>query len=229
MFSAGCTITGVQTGTTGDNIATGIAGDEKTAEFSNIGDAIKALKQGKIACVLVDSETAENYVTKGSGLKIINDASFEPEEYALAVQKGNNVLLDKLNRAIAELQSDGTIDGIKRYYLGLDGGEQYKKAENIVRNGQLKVATSAKFPPYEFKNGEEYTGIDIDIMQAIADKLGYTLIINDMTFEQIIESVKSGENDVGASALSVTEKRLNDVDFTIPYSTTVQVMIVKEN
>lgn len=245
VFAAGCvseskTVTGyndlvgakiaVQTGTTGDYVVTDIAdanAGTTVERFNKIVDGIQSLKNGKVDCAVVDIETAKNFVTEGSGLKIIEDAAFEPEEYAFAVKKGNTQLLDELNTAIAELKKDGTFDKINKYYLGLDGGEQYKKVEGINYKSDLKVATNAEFPPYEFKDGEKFVGIDMDVMQAIADKLERQLVVNDIAFDSVLVSVQSGKDDIGAAALTVTEDRLKNVDFTDVYASTVQVIIVK--
>lgn len=245
VFAAGCvseskTVTcyddlagakiAVQTGTTGDYVVTDIAdanAGTTVERFNKIVDGIQSLKNGKVDCAVVDIETAKNFVTGGSGLKIIEDAAFEPEEYAFAVKKGNTQLLDELNTAIAELKKDGTFDKINKYYLGLDGGEQYKKVEGINYKSDLKVATNAEFPPYEFKDGEKFVGIDMDVMQAIADKLERQLVVNDIAFDSVLVSVQSGKDDIGAAALTVTEDRLKNVDFTDVYASTVQVIIVK--
>lgn len=218
---------GVQAGTTGDLTVTDIAG-AYVERYNKPVDALQSLKQGKLDCVVVDSETAKNYVTEGSGLKIIYDEAFKPEEYAFAVRKGNNTLLAKLNAAIAELRADGTFDKINWYYHGINGGEPYRKAEGIDYKGELKVATNAEFPPYEFIGEGRYVGIDMDTMQAIADRLELRLVVNDIAFDSILVSVESGKDDVGAAALSVTEDKLRNVDFTDPYATSVQVIVVRD-
>ena len=92
----------------------------------------------------------------------------------------------------------------------------------------LKMATSAGFPPYEYYENEKVVGIDVDIAQAICDKLGYTLEVEDMKFDSIINSVQSGGCDVGIAGITITDKRKESVDFSISYATGVQVIIVKE-
>lgn len=90
----------------------------------------------------------------------------------------------------------------------------------------LTLATSADFPPYEFMEGEEFKGIDIEIAQAIADKLGYELVIDNMDFDSVITSVSTNKADIGMSGITVTEDRKQSVDFSTPYATGVQVVIV---
>ena len=92
----------------------------------------------------------------------------------------------------------------------------------------LTMATNAEFPPYEYHEGGKIVGIDAEIAQAIAEKLGMELVIEDMDFSAIIAAVQSGKADMGMAGLTVTEERLQSVDFSTSYATGVQVIIVKE-
>ncbi len=92
----------------------------------------------------------------------------------------------------------------------------------------LEMATNAAFPPYEYKDGDDYAGIDIEIAQAIADKLGMELKINDVDFGTIVGGVESGKFDMGIAGMTVTPDRLKSVNFSTSYATGIQVVIVKE-
>jgi polar amino acid transport system substrate-binding protein len=93
----------------------------------------------------------------------------------------------------------------------------------------LVMGTNAEFPPYEFYDGDAIVGIDAEIAQAICDKLGYTLEIQDMAFDSIIAAVQSGKIDFGMAGMTVTEDRLTQVSFSTSYATGVQVVIVKDD
>ena len=93
----------------------------------------------------------------------------------------------------------------------------------------IKVATNVAFPPYEYYEDEKAVGIDVDIMQAICDKLGYEMELSDMEFGSIITAVASGKIDVGFGAITITEERAKSVHFTTSYSTGIQSIIVKED
>lgn len=93
----------------------------------------------------------------------------------------------------------------------------------------LKMATNAYFKPYEYYEGEKIIGIDAEIAQAIADKLGMTLEIVDMEFDTIITAVNAGSVDFGMAGMTVTPDRLKEVDFTVSYAKGVQAIIVKED
>jgi polar amino acid transport system substrate-binding protein len=100
---------------------------------------------------------------------------------------------------------------------------------NTVEKGVLVMATNAEFPPYEFREGETIVGIDAEIAEAIAKKLGLTLRIEDMEFDSIISAVKGGKADVGLAGMTVTDERLEEVNFSVSYATGVQVVIVTED
>lgn len=93
----------------------------------------------------------------------------------------------------------------------------------------LVMATNAEFPPYEFYEGDDVVGIDADIASAVAEEMGMTLKIEDMAFDSIIAAVSSGKADIGAAGMTVTEDRLENVDFTDTYATATQVIIVTED
>ena len=98
-----------------------------------------------------------------------------------------------------------------------------------VEPGVLTMGTNATFPPYEYKDGDDVVGIDAEIAQALADKLGLKVKIVDMDFDSLIASVQSGKIDMSLAGMTVTEARKQNVDFTDSYATGVQVIIVKED
>ena len=98
-----------------------------------------------------------------------------------------------------------------------------------VEAGKLIMATNAAFPPYEYIEGNEVVGIDAEIAAAIAEKLGLELVISDMEFDAIIESVKGGKADIGLAGMTVTDERKEVVNFTSSYATGIQVVIVTED
>ena len=94
---------------------------------------------------------------------------------------------------------------------------------------KLTMATNAYFPPYEYYEGEDIVGIDAEIAQAVADKLGLELVIEDTEFDSIIVGVQSGKYDIGCAGMTITDERLQSVNFTQPYATGIQSVIVPED
>lgn len=99
----------------------------------------------------------------------------------------------------------------------------------LATDGTLTMATNAYFPPYEYYDGQDVIGIDVDIAQAIADKLGLKLKIEDMEFDSIITAVSTGKADLGLAGMTVTPDRQKNVDFSDSYATGIQSVIVKED
>lgn len=97
------------------------------------------------------------------------------------------------------------------------------------KKDELVMATNAEFPPYEYHQGDKIVGIDVEICQAIADELGRELVIEDMAFDSVITSVYTGKADLGAAGLTVTEDRLKNINFSTPYATAAQVIIVADD
>ncbi len=90
------------------------------------------------------------------------------------------------------------------------------------------MATNAYFEPYEYYEGDQIVGIDAEMAAAVAEKLGMELKIEDMEFDSIIPAVNSGKADMGVAGMTVTEDRLVNVNFSNPYTTATQVIIVQE-
>ena len=93
----------------------------------------------------------------------------------------------------------------------------------------LVMATNATFPPYEYVDGEEYKGIDIEIAQAIADAMGKKLEVDDIDFDSIIPAITTGKADMALAGMTVTDERKENVDFSDSYATGVQVIIVPKD
>lgn len=103
-----------------------------------------------------------------------------------------------------------------------------------IEEGKLIMSTNATFPPYEMVadgegvNGSGFEGIDVEIAYALADKLGLELVIDDMDFDAALMAVQNNSADMMLAGLSYSEERDEVVDFSDPYATGVQVVIVKE-
>ncbi len=234
---------GVQLGTTGDIYASdyedlesgvfpeGYDGEASTVERFNKGnDAVQALKQGKVDCVIIDEQPAKAFVEKNDDLMIL-DEEFAIEEYAICISKDKADLTAAINGALAELKEDGTLDSIIANYIGDDtkGQSPYESpADADHSKGTLVMATNAAFEPYEYYEGNEVIGIDVDMARAVCDKLGYELKVDDIEFDAIINAVQSGKADMGVAGMTVTEDRLQSIDFTDSYTTATQVMIVRK-
>ena len=245
----GCKI-GVQQGTTGELYLKGDA-DMAFAGYSNIecksystaGLAVKAMLDGQINYVIIDNEVAKALVNQNPGTKVI-DIALSAEEYAFGVDKSQDNIKTALNELLAEMKADGSLDALFAKYDALeydDDGNVIGGDENIIgidsadkdnnnAAGQLVVATNAAFAPFEYKKGNQFAGIDMEIMKALADKLGLELVIEDMDFDAVVTSVGKNNIDIAASGLTIKESRKQAVNFSDSYfSEAFQVLIVPES
>lgn len=93
---------------------------------------------------------------------------------------------------------------------------------------ELVLVTEAGFAPYEYYEDGKIVGVDIDIAKEIAKELGKELVIKDVSFDFVINEVKSGKADFAAAGISITEERTKEVDFTMEYTISNQVVVVKK-
>ena len=216
---------GVQLGTTGDIYAQDIEG-ATVEQYNKFNDAVLALKQGKVDAVIIDNEPGNVFVEQNPDI-IMLDEDFAVEDYAIALAKGSE-LTAKFNEAIAAIKENGTLQAILDKYINdVEGATGYVTPEGTeYPNGTLTMATNAYFPPYEYYEGDAIVGIDAEFAKAICDKLGYELKIEDMEFDSIIPAISSGKADFGAAGMTVTEDRLQNVDFTDSYCTGIQSVLV---
>lgn len=220
---------GVQLKTTGDILASDVE-DAQVQRFNRGRDAVAALQAGEIDAIIIDDGPAKVFVEEFDNVRMLEDA-FEEEEYGLVVKKGNQELLDKLNDALATIKENGTLDSISENWIYNAGqGEAYQGQDKAsYANGTLVMVTNAEFPPYENVEEDEIVGFDIDLMKAICDELDMKLEVQNIAFDSIISALDREIADVGATAMSITADRLEQADFSEPYTTARQVVLVRDD
>ncbi len=101
--------------------------------------------------------------------------------------------------------------------------------EDIQAAGEIIMYTNAEFPPFEYRDGDQALGVDVDIANEIASDLGVELVIEDVNFDSIITAIQTGKGDFAAAGISITPERQENVDFSIEYVTSKQYIIVPED
>ncbi len=242
---------GVQSGTTGEFYVKGNA-DMLLNGFSNIeckafdngGLAVKAMLDGQIDYVIIDNEPAKQLLAQNPDAIKIIDIALTTEEYAYGVDKAQPELLEDVNEIIANIKEDGTLDAIFEKYASLEyddegnviGGDDAIEGiasatkDTSKADKQLVVSTNAAFAPYEYKKGDKFVGIDMEIAALIAEALDLELVIEDMAFESVVTSVGKNSVDIAMAGLSVTATRKESVNFSDAYyEGAYQVLIVKKD
>lgn len=223
-------VIGVQLGTTSDVLASDLEkkGDgTKVERYTKGADAIQALRQGKIDCVMTDEAPAKAFMRVNPSLSILPE-EFDKSSMAICVAKGNDELENSLNQAIRALKAEGTIDSIVNRHMVQHQVVAYHSPKDVkyLDAEPLKFATNATFEPFEYYQAGKIVGIDVDVAHAIGDKIGRKVEVTDMEFDAIITSVQTGKADAGIAGITVTEERKKNINFTDPYTEVKQVVVV---
>lgn len=158
-------------------------------------------------------------------VKTIN-ISLTDEQYAFGVDKNNAELLEQANAYIASVKDDGTLDKICDNYFGDGTPQGVTSAKEDSSKDQLVVATNAEFSPFEYKEGDTFYGIDMELAAGLAEYLGKELVILDVDFEAVCTYVDTGKADMAIAGLTINETRKESVNFTDSYYVASQLLIV---
>ena len=175
-------------------------------------------------------------------VKVI-DIALTEEEYAFAVPKGDSTMLSAINDFLAEIRANGKFDEIINKYFG-DGTPTPVTSASTMKNdgSQLIVATNAAFAPFEYLEGANYYGVDLEIMSLFAQKLGKELYIYNMDFDAVCLAVSSqggtyenedgeevsiagGIADIAAAGLTINDTRKQILDFSTSYYNASQMIV----
>lgn len=148
------------------------------------------------------------------------------EEYAFGVDKNQPELLESVNAFIKEIKEDGTFDTICNNYFGDGTPVAVTSAAYDESKDQLVVATNAAFEPFEYTQGDSYYGIDMEIAAKLAEYLGMELVIQNMDFDAVCLSVGQQKCDIAMAGLTIKEDRKEYVNFSDPYYSASQKLIV---
>ena len=220
---------GVQAGTTGEMFVQDEVKNAKLSSFKSGIDAALDLKNGAIDCVVLDELPAMEIVKRNPSLKIVRDPYFSEnkEEYAIAVKKGREDLLAKINDTINAMKSNGESEALVAAFMPADGNIKIPASET-GSGEKVILGTNAAFPPFEYVNGKDIVGFDITMGEKIAKNAGMKLEVMDMAFDSLIPALQAGTIDFIAAGMSVTEERKKNVDFSVPYFASEQVIIVRK-
>ena len=221
-------IISVQTGTTGADYAASNYDRDNIKFQKTYSDVLLDLNTGKADAEIVDSTVALAQCAANPNLQVLDILDDSPvEQYGFIFSKDNTALRDEFNDSLQHIMDNGLYDMIMEYY------EENEYSPNtpsfFSTKGTIVVETSPDFPPYDNMHGQEYTGIDMDIMRAIGYVTGYNIEFRQNTFDSVIVSVQQGKCDVGASGFTISDERKEKVDFTTPYAEIHQVLVVKED
>ncbi|MQW22154.1 MULTISPECIES: amino acid ABC transporter substrate-binding protein/permease [unclassified Lactococcus] len=171
-----------------------------------------ALSAGNIVGAMDDYPVISYAIKQGQDLAINMPSISMPGGYGFAVMKGKNQnLVDGFNKAFTAMKADGTYDKILANYIGTTKKATPKKAT-------YTIASDNSFAPFEFQGTDKkYTGIDVDLLNAIAKNQGFTIKWNFIGFQSAVDSVQAGHADGMMSGMTITDARKKVFDYSDAY------------
>lgn len=168
-------------------------------------------------------------------VKVFKEYDLTAESYAFVCAKsaeGTNPYLTAANELLAEIKQNGQLDEIINSFFNGEATFTYTNPVATTptnHSNYLIVATNAQFPPFEYLDGNKFTGVDIKIASLLASKMNQTLYVLDEEFDSVISSVSSGIADIGMAGLTVNDERKRTIDFSSEYYESAQVLICRED
>ena len=218
---------GAQKGTTSKMYADILKGIE-VVSYDTFALAAKDMNNGNVDYVIVDKTTGEALCREIDGLKI-NPIALSSENYGIAIDKAQAKLKTQIDAILADKADE--IQAIKDKYMNNNEaafvGVTSAAKDAAKADQQLVVATNAEFAPWEYKEGNQYFGIDMEIAALFAKELGMELVIEDMDFDNVVGSVGKQNIDIGMSGITITAERADVVNFSTPYYTESIVIVHK--
>ena len=219
---------GAMTGSTGEQLALKKFPQAETQRFDDIMDAVAALKSGQIDAVITALPTCVNICKHNKDIVTLPE-EVEKEYCAAAMKKEDTKLLEDINKAIAEMKSDGTLDDMRKRWVKTESTPYVTAEIQLPKTGKpLKVGTAATREPVAFVDEKnQVSGHDGELARRIAAKLNRPVEFYDMKFAALIPALKSGKVDVIFSGMTATEERKKSINFSDPYFESGQLILVK--
>ena len=199
-----------------------------------------SLTAGAVDAVMDDQPVIQYAIQKGQDLAINMDGE-AVGGFAFGVKKGGNheKLITEFNKALAQMKADGTLDEIIKKWTG----ESQSTANSAVpttttpagqkatpKKSKYVISSDSSFAPFVFQNGKnKYTGIDMDLIKAIAKDQGFTIEIDNPGFDAAVSDVQSGHAQGMIAGMTVTDARKETFDFSEPYYTANSILAVQED
>ena len=199
-----------------------------------------SLSAGAVDAVMDDQPVIQYAIQKGQDLAINMDGE-AVGGFAFGVKKGgkHEKLITEFNKALAQMKADGTLDEIIKKWTGESQSSSNSTVPETTtpagqkatpKKSKYVISSDSSFAPFVFQNGKnKYTGIDMDLIKAIAKDQGFTIEINNPGFDAAVSDVQSGHAQGMIAGMTVTDARKSTFDFSEPYYTANSILAVQED
>ena len=189
-------------------------------------DLMRNLKAGTVDCVIIESTAADTLAARTKGVRILTEPLTE-YDLRFAIAKENAELLKAVNTALAAIDENGTLSGLRDRYFAR-GIYEYTPPEDIITHaGTLTLALPPDSPPYSVMDGNgAFSGMDVDVAHAICDYLGVELEIIEYDARELVTAVWFGRADLALGWIPGEGEDL--VNISNAYARAVHVVIVRK-
>jgi len=221
---------GLVTGATQSEMAAEMYPEAKIKYFSGLADVLAALDAEQIDCTIVPYFSSIQYLADYPNFEVLGDELY-PCEMGLAFPKNeeSDTLRKQVNEYIATIRSNGIYDELENNWLSEpDAGPMVVKEDlGPGEHNKLTIATSGTFVPFSYILNGEPAGFDVDFVTGFCNAYGYDFEIKVMDFNSILLAVSTGQCDMAASHLSITEERKESVNFSDCYAMNYNLLMYK--
>ncbi|MBL1229083.1 amino acid ABC transporter substrate-binding protein/permease [Enterococcus sp. BWB1-3] len=209
--------------------------DKYGYSIKNFDDATglyQALQNGEADAIFDDYPVLGYAITNGQKLQLVGEKE-TGSSYGFAVKKGQNPeLIEMFNDGLEKLKEDGTYDKIIAEYISSGSEDAEGEMKQIEpKKDVYTIASDSTFAPFEFQNSDgEYEGIDVDLINRIAQLQGFTIEFTFIGFSSAIQAVESGQADGMIAGMTITDEREKSFDFSTPYfNSGIQIAVKEDN
>ncbi|MBO0422500.1 amino acid ABC transporter substrate-binding protein/permease [Enterococcus plantarum] len=202
--------------------------------FDDATGLYQALENGEADAIFDDYPVLGYAITNGQKLQLVGKKE-TGSSYGFAVKKGQNKeLIEKFNAGLKELKSSGKYDEIVGKYIstGTETTDTDSKMKKIQpKKDSYVIASDSTFAPFEFQNSDgKYEGIDVDLVQRIAELQDFDIEFKFIGFSSAVQAVESGQADAMIAGMTITDEREKSFDFSTPYfNSGIQIAVKKGN
>lgn len=198
--------------------------------FDDATGLYQALQNGETDAIFDDYPVLGYAITNGQKLQLVGEKE-TGSSYGFAVKKGQNPeLIKQFNAGLKKLKEDGTYDKIVAKYISSGTEDDDAEMKQIEpKKDVYSIASDSTFAPFEFQNADgDYEGIDVDLMNRIAELQGFTIEFKFIGFSSAVQAVESGQADGMIAGMTITDEREKSFDFSTPYFDSGIQIAVKE-
>lgn len=219
---------GIVTGMSYDMLYAEFLPKAKVQYYNSTPDLLNAIKTGQVAGAISDGPLARYMVAHNEGLAILDEPVGEPlsEGFAVARTEFGHKIRDELSEFIVRMKNDGSMEEILALWNGSDEEHQVVSVPTEGANGTVRAAVYSGMPPAGYLKDGQLVGSEIDILCRFCTEYGYALEMTDVNFDGLISGLTSGRYDLVAAFLTITEERKESVDFTEPYISDANYMMI---